>query len=153
MKLQIDGRTYQIPREYEIQIFYQLWNRDALPWYGKVEKWMKVAASPVSRVVLAFLEGQIEKEVGPEKAKLVRPPKRDTDPNLWLGEVLAKMLLEGLNFVTLCCETTEHLDTGERSLSNFHLELEAGGAADSAIKESSSEAGGLLGPGRNEGKR
>jgi hypothetical protein len=153
VKLQIDGRTYQIPREYEIQIFDQLWNRDALPWYNKTERWIKVAASPITRLVLAFLEGQVEKEAGPDKAKLIRPPARDTDPNLWLGEVMAKMLLEGLNFVTLCCETTENMDTGERGITNFHLELEASGATDSAVEKGPSQAGGLLGPGRNEGIR
>jgi len=146
MRLQIDGKVYPVPREYEVQVFDQLWNRDAIPWYSKVENWIKVLAQPVTRLILAFLEKQVEKEAGPEKAKLLRPPDRYADPNLWLGEVMAKMLLEGLQYVTLVATTD-----GDGRLANFHLELDAEGSqAPSVVEQGTGEARRLLGPGRNE---
>src|SRR5579864_1582149 len=123
MKLEINGEVYQVPREYEQKIFDQLWDKEAVPWYEKLDTAWKVGAMLISRGILLFMEQQIEKETGDkEKAKAVRPPKRGMDPNLWAGELLAKILFEGINHVTIACETGVDAETGAKQISAFNLQ-------------------------------
>lgn len=128
MKLEINGTSYQVPQEYEQKIFEQLWHKEALPWYEKLDNAWKIGAMVISRGVLLFMEKQIEKETGDkEKARAVRPPHKGMDPNLWAGELLAKILLEGLKHVTIACETGVESETGAATIVAFNLQIEADG--------------------------
>ena len=125
MKLDINGASYQVPEEYEQKIFDQLWHKEAVPWYERLDNAWKIGAMVISRGVLLFLEKQIEKETGDkEKARAVRPPQKGMDPNLWTGELLAKILLEGLKSVTIACETGVDAETGERQILAFNLQID-----------------------------
>ena len=142
MKLEINGITYQIPREYELKIFDQLWNKEAVPWYNALDIAWKVGAMVISRGILLFMEGQIFKETGDkEKAKAVRPV-RGADPNLHVGELLAKILLEGLNHVTIACETGLDAETGAKLITQFNVQVDAARAqAGLALTPDQSKAG------------
>ncbi|SRR6266699_368547 len=143
MKLEINGTTYQVPREYEQKIFDQLWNKEAVPWYEKLDNAWKVGAMVISRGILFFMEQQIEKETGDkEKAKAVRPPRRGMDPNLWAGELLAKILLEGMKSVVIACETGVDAETGEKQILAFNLQIDAARAeAGLAVTENTGQTG------------
>ena len=182
MKLEINGTTYQVPREYEQKIFDQLWNKEAVPWYEKladawkvggmvlsrlVLAWMeqkifdqlwhkeavpwyekladawKVAGMVLSRLVLAWMENKIYQETGDkEKSRSIRPPKKGLDPNLWAGEKLALILFEGMNYVTIACETGVDTQTGAATIVAFNLQIDAARAeAGLAVAENSSKTG------------
>ena len=126
MKLEINGETYQVPREYELKIFDQLWNKEAVPWYEKLADAWKVAGMVLSRLVLAWMENKIYQETGDkEKARSIRPPRKGMDPNLWAGEKLALILFEGMNYVTIACETGVDAETGAATIVAFNLQIDA----------------------------
>lgn len=144
VKLEINGETYQVPREYELKIFDQLWNKEALPWYEKLNKAWKVGAMLFSRGILLFMEEQIYKETGDrEKAKAVRPKDKHDDPNLHLGELLAKILFEGLNYVTIACETGVDATSGEKFIASFNVQIEGAPRSEAslALSQDQSKAG------------
>ena len=140
MKLEINGESYQVPREYELAIFDQLWNREAVPWYEKLDNAWKIGAMVISRGILLFMENQIYKETGDkEKSRSIRPPK-GADPNLHTGELLAKILLEGLKSVTIACETGTGPDDAKH-ITAFNVQIDADGAdTDRAVAKGSGEA-------------
>ena len=129
MKLMINNQVYQVPREYEQRIMLDLWQKEALPWYEKLDRHWQVVGMLPSRALLAFMERQVRKEASeqgmdPEEAAArLKMPGRDTDPNLWLGLCLANLLFEGLNHVTLVCRTDG------ATIDDFHLEVEGGRTA------------------------
>ena len=144
MKLEINGETYQVPREYELKIFDQLWNKEALPWYNKLDSAWKIGAMLISRGILLFMEQQIEKETGDkEKARAIRP-RKGADPNLHCGELLAKILLEGLNSVVIAAQTGVDYRSnpaGEKCITGFNVQIEQTGAdkAHLALKANTGE--------------
>lgn len=140
MKLEINGESYQVPREYELAIFDQLWNREAVPWYQNLDSAWKIGAMVISRGILLFMEQQIFKETGDkEKARSIRPPK-GADPNLHTGELLAKILLEGLKSVTIACETGAGPD-GTQQITAFNVQVTTDGAdAHRAVAKGTGEA-------------
>ncbi len=117
MKIEINGQTYEVPREYETRMFEQLWQM-ALGEYEKLGREWRVLAMPFTRSGLKILEDKVAKAQGKEAGKAIRPP-RGEDPNLFLGQLLAKMLFEGLKHITLACETEAE------SITAFHLDIEA----------------------------
>jgi hypothetical protein len=115
MKIKINGQTYDVPREYEARLFEQLWQM-AQDEYGKLAKEWRVLAMPFTRGGLKLLENKVARSEGKEAAKALRPGAND--PNLFLAQILAKMLFEGMKYVTLACEVESE------SIVAFHLDIE-----------------------------
>ena len=125
MKLEINGETYQVPREYELAIFDQLWNKEALPWYEKLDNAWKIMGMAISRGFLAWVELKARMSgASSEEAKKVRPPK-GADPNLFAAGHLVGMLQEGIQYVTIACETGLDATTGEKCITAFNVQVDA----------------------------
>lgn len=143
MKLEINGETYQVPREYELAIFDQLWNKEAVPWYEKLDGSYKVLGMAVSRGILGWLELKaLLSGAKKEEVKTALRPPKGTDPNLFMAEHLVKILQEGIQYVTIACETGLDAESGEKRILAFNVQVDAARAqAGLALTPDQSKAG------------
>lgn len=128
MKLTINGERSAIPPEQEQEMIRGILEELKADYYKKLPQHWRVAAKPFTRAMLLMLEKEAEKKGGIEAARAIRPP-RNADPNIYLGEILAGILLKGLEYVNL------RLDICEGTISAVKLDFEsprqAGGSLDS----------------------
>ena len=87
----------------------------------------------ISRGILLFMEQQIEKETGDKEKERAIRPKKGADPNLHCGELLAKILLEGLNSVVIACETGHSGESGEKCILAFNVQIEGAPRAEAGL--------------------
>lgn len=117
MKLEINGESYDVTRQYEEKLMDDLLSQGELE-YQKLNGEWRILAKPFTRGILQMIEGHIAKLQGKEVARLVRP-ERGTDPNLHLAKLLSRMLLEGLKHVTVHIQ----LEEGSHSASSFAISI------------------------------
>ena len=129
MKLTLNGTSYDVPRQLEERMMVDLLEEGKQDYYGKIPVAYRTMAKPFTRGILFAIEKEAIKAGGIEAGRAVRP-SHGSDANLWLAQLLAQMLLEGLKQLELSIDADA--DTG--TISAFHLDIkgqnQAGGQVD-----------------------
>ena len=124
MKLTFNGARFDVPRATEEKLLSDLLAIGEQDYHDKVPKHWRILAKPFSRALIGLIESEVSKTGGKAAAAQVRPPARDTDPNLWLARLFAGMLLEGLKHIELIVNANDH-----GSIDGFNLVVESAGQA------------------------
>lgn len=137
MKLSMNGRLYDVPRDYQEKLMRDVLEEGKKDYEHKLSKKWRVIAMAPARLLLVEMEKHAAKQIGAEAAREAIRPKKGEDPVLKLAWCFANVVLEGLKHVAL------HIDTdGQGTVSAFGLVIEGAG-----------EAGRLVGLDRGEGER
>lgn len=132
MKLFINGQEVTVPRQYEVKLMEDIY-KEGEGEYQKLENTWRVLAKPFSRGILLAIEKEVARTQGKEAAMAIRPPHGE-DANLWLGKIIAGVLLEGLRHVELSIDYT--IDERGASATAFSVAVEQGTSATGGLVDS-----------------
>jgi hypothetical protein len=99
MKIKIDGIEHTIPADEEYAMLQQI-RANMLEEYAKLEAKWRLLGKPVAREILRKMEDQARAKHGHDAALYFRPDKK-ADPIVFLSGIMAGLLQEALQHVTL----------------------------------------------------
>ncbi len=137
MKIELDGKTYDLPPALEEKLLQDFWDLLAHLYESRLGDKEKVGLMVITRGMLLKAEIEARLTAGKEAALRLRPPKK-ADPNLFIAELFLPQAMEALAHATI------HIDSegATRCITAFNLSFEGAGAS-----------GGQLGADRDAGIR
>ncbi len=105
MRVSINGVPYEVPRAIEEKLLADLLAEGERE-YLKVPKGWRITGEALSRLILGKIEEQVTRISGRDAGRAMRPP-RNADKNLYLANIVAHGLLEGLKNVEFVVGTDQ----------------------------------------------
>ena len=110
MLIELDGRTYEVPIEYQEKLIDQMWELAMLE-YEKVPKSYHIGGMFLARKILYDMEASLTKSHGKEVALKIARPTKGADPNKHLLWLMSSVLREAIKSATFHIDTQESTDT------------------------------------------